>query len=174
MEGANAQNEALEKAAFRKTEKRATMDWARVAANATAVLLERRWMTKAEAVFDCDPAVGEAELGSANCEAAFIAAEIGFVTERDHCAHLTRSLDTSRAAREALRSQLTQEDEQGGNGMLPPKPLPPTPYDPAHRSCRVVSAEISAPTGAPPPLPDVAPPPRPAISFPRPFPRSRP
>lgn len=111
--------EALEKTVFRMEGKRNTMGRARVSLKAGAVLLERRRMAYAEVVFDRDAAMGAAELGYTNNEAALVVVESNFIQERENCTHLARGLDTPRAARGALRCRLVQEDKRGGGAEAP-------------------------------------------------------
>ena len=66
--------EALEKTIIREEEKRDPMGWARVSLKAGAVALERRWVAHRGTIFDRGAAVGEAELGYTNNEAAPVVA----------------------------------------------------------------------------------------------------
>lgn len=96
---------------------------------------------------------------------ALVAAKDRSVRERDNCIHLAQRLDTSWAAKEALRQRLLEEDECRGNEALLPKPLLPTPCDPAFRTCCLTPTGTSAPVVALTPLPVVAPPPPPYQYF---------
>ena len=105
------------------------MERARATAKASTDLLERRRLTYAEAVFDRDAAVGEADIGLANGAASLKTAESSFVTEHDFCLHLQRGLASTRAVREDARRALVLEDERDGGGTILPKRAPPVPYD---------------------------------------------
>ncbi|CAM9998543.1 unnamed protein product, partial [Laminaria digitata] len=109
--------------------------------------------------FETDAAVGEAELGLSNRQAALQAAEQAFASERDFCVHQARGLESSRATREDSRRAAQDEDKRSGKGDLLLKRTPPAPYDPVQRSLRVVPAEradgegAGAGAGAAPPTP---------------------
>lgn len=82
------------------------MERARVTAKRSADLLKRRRLSYAKTVFQRDAAVGKADLGFTNGEAALKAGEKVFVAERDSYHHLQRGLDLTRATSEAACHEL--------------------------------------------------------------------